>query len=225
MKPLSTGLPTRRQFVAGAAASITLSRAQGATTDPGLAKAMEAIREAIPAASADPDRPAYHFHPPANWNNDPNGTVYYRGWHHLFYQLNPFGANLANQHWGHARSKDLVNWEHLPIAIAPSPDKGERAIFSGGAIIAKDGLARLIYTSIGHPQPEQWMVVSEDEDLISWKKFDGNPVLTSAAHGSLAVNQWRDPFLFREEGQVYMVCGGNAGTAEAARARFSSTGH
>jgi beta-fructofuranosidase len=56
------------------------------------------------------------------------------------------------------------------------------------------------------------MVVSEDEDLISWKKFDGNPVLTSAAHGSLAVNQWRDPFLFREEGQVYMVCGGNAGT-------------
>jgi beta-fructofuranosidase len=204
------GSPTRRQFLAGTAASITVSRARGADSDPDLIKAMEAVRKAIPLASADPDRPVYHFHPPANWNNDPNGTLYYRGWHHLFYQLNPFGTNIANQHWGHARSKDLVNWEHLPIAIAPSPEKGERAIFSGGAIIADDGRPRLIYTSIGHTQPEQWMVVPQDDDLVSWRKFAGNPVLTSAAHGALTVNQWRDPFLFREAGRVYMVCGGNA---------------
>lgn len=202
--------PTRRQFVAGTAASIATTRARGADSDPDLIKAMEAVRKSIPIASADPERPVYHFHPPANWINDPNGTVYYKGWHHLFYQLNPFTANPGNQHWGHARSKDLVNWEHLPIAISPSPEKGERAIYSGGAIIADDGRPRLIYTSIGHPQPEQWMALPQDDDLISWKKFTGNPVLTSAAHGSLSVNQWRDPFLFREAGQVYMVCGGNA---------------
>jgi len=209
---LSMGSATRRQFVAAAASSITASRARGGDSDPTLMNAMTAVQKAIPLASADPERPTYHFHPPANWNNDPNGTLFYKGWHHLFYQLNPFGTNLVNQHWGHARSKDLVNWEHLPIAIWPSSEKGERAVFSGGAIIADDGLPRLIYTSIGHTRPEQWMVVPEDDDLISWKKFAGNPVLTSAAHGSLAVNQWRDPFLFREDGQVYMVCGGNANT-------------
>jgi beta-fructofuranosidase len=208
----STGSTTRRQFVAAAASSITASHARGGDSDPTLMNAMAAVQKAIPIASADPERPTYHFHPPANWNNDPNGTLFYKGWHHLFYQFNPFGTNLANQHWGHARSKDLVNWEHLPIAIWPSVAKGERAIFSGGAIIADDGLPRLIYTSIGHSQPEQWMAVPEDDDLISWKKFAGNPVLTSAAHGSLTVNQWRDPFLFREAGQVYMVCGGNANT-------------
>jgi beta-fructofuranosidase len=212
MKRPPTGSSTRRQFVAGTAASIAVSRARGADSDPGLIKAMEAVQKAIPLASADPDRPVYHFHPPANWTNDPNGTLYYKGWHHLFYQLDPFGANPGNQHWGHARSKDLVNWEHLPIAIEPSPEKGERAIFSGGAIIAGDGKPRLIYTSIGHPQPEQWMAVPQDDDLIYWRKFAGNPVLTSAAHGDLTVNQWRDPFLFREAGQVYMVCGGNAST-------------
>jgi len=205
------GVATRRQFVAAAAGSLAASRAR-AEADSGLIAAMEAVGKAIPVASADPDRPIYHFHPPANWNNDPNGTLFYKGWHHLFYQLNPFGTNIANQHWGHAHSKDLVNWEHLPIAIWPSSEKGERAIYSGGAIVANDGRPRLIYTSIGHPQPEQWMVTPEDDNLISWKKFPGNPVLTAAAHGSVTVNQWRDPFLFREGRQVYMVCGGNVNT-------------
>lgn len=202
---------TRRQFMA-AAATIASSRVRGAEPDAALVKAMDSVRAAIPVASHDPDRPIYHFHPPANWNNDPNGTLFYKGWNHLFYQLNPFGTTIASQHWGHARSKDLVNWEHLPIAICPSSDKGERAIYSGSAIIADDGRPRLIYTSIGHPQPEQWMVVPEDDNLISWRKFAGNPVLTTAAHGSVTVNQWRDPFLFHEAGQAYMVCGGNAST-------------
>jgi len=201
---------TRRRFMATGAAYAAASGAAEPDTD--LFKAMDAVRAAIPTALQDSDRPAYHFHPPANWNNDPNGPLFYKGSHHLFYQFNPFGTTIANQHWGHARSQDLVNWEHLPIAIRPSSDKGERAIFSGGAILAGDGRPRLIYTSIGHQQPEQWMVVPEDDELISWKKFPGNPVLTTAAHHGVTVNQWRDPFLFREAGRVYMVCGGNANT-------------
>src|SRR3954464_2687538 len=127
--------------------------------------AMATLRAAIPQAEADPNRPVYHFRPPANWTNDPNGTIYYRGWHHLFYQLNPFDARIGSQHWGHARSRDLVNWEHLPIAIWPSADRGERAIYSGGAALAADGRPRLLYTSIGQPQPEQWMVSPKDDDL------------------------------------------------------------
>ena len=220
-----SNITTRRDFIKAAAAVAGTPRSASAAArslkeliqaspqpDPSLVKATEAVRAAIPVASADPERPVYHFHPPANWNNDPNGTLFYKGWHHLFYQLNPFAPLPGNQHWGHARSRDLVNWEHLPVAIWPSSDKGERAIYSGGAIIAKDGRPRLIYTSIGHPQPEQWMALPEDEDLFRWKKFEGNPVLTVAAHGKLTVNQWRDPFLFREMGQTYMVCGGNANT-------------
>ncbi len=201
---------TRRRFLHATMGAGAAFRLRAAGDDPaGRARATEAVLAAVPSAESDPERPVYHFRPPANWTNDPNGTFFYRGWHHLFYQLNPFAANLGNQHWGHARSRDLVNWEHLPIALWPSVSKGERALFSGGAVIAKDGRPRVLYTSIGQPQPEQWLAIPSDEECLEWRKYDGNPVLTVAAHGDTQVDQWRDPFLFTDGGRTYMVCGGN----------------
>jgi beta-fructofuranosidase len=103
----------------------------------------------------------------------------------------------------------MVNWEHLPIAIGPSEEKSETAIYSGGAILARDGRPRIIYTSIGNRQPEQWLATPNDDELLEWTKYLKNPVLTLAAHGPLKVDDWRDPFLFTEGAETYMVCGGN----------------
>jgi len=182
--------------------------------DPAFVRAMQALLAAIPVAEADPDRPVYHFRPPANWNNDPNAPFFYREWHHLFYQLNPFQPHIGNQHWGHARSRDLVNWEHLPIAIWPSIELGESAIYSGGCAFASDGKPRLVYTSIGpfdtarRREPEQWMVLPKDDELFAWEKYKKNPVLSQSAHKFGPISQWRDPFLFRKDNVTYMVCGG-----------------
>ncbi len=208
---LSPAMPvTRRQFIARAsAATPLLMRPLLFQQSSGLETAMQTLRAGIATAAADPERPIYHFHPPAYWNNDPNGTIFYKGWHQLFYQLNPAAPRGGNQHWGHARSRDLVNWEHLPIALWPLPERGERAIFSGGATLGPDGRPRVFYTSIGHPTPEQWIAVPKDDELIGWDRPLTNPVLTLDAHGPLSVSQWRDPFLFHEAGATYMVCGGN----------------
>ena len=77
-------------------------------------------------------RPQFHFTPEKNWMNDPNGLVYYEGEYHLFYQHNPFGINWGHMSWGHAISTDLVQWEHLPIAIS---EENGIMIFSGSTVV------------------------------------------------------------------------------------------
>jgi len=97
----------RRLIQAASVAGALATRLGAADADPDLVKATDSVLAAIPLAESDPDRPIYHFHPPAQWTNDPNGTIFYKGWHHMFYQLNPFAARLGSQHWGHARSRDM----------------------------------------------------------------------------------------------------------------------
>lgn len=158
-------------------------------------------------------RCVYHFMPEKNWMNDPNGVIYYKGEYHLFYQYNPYGSEWGNMHWGHAKSKDLVHWKHLPIALYPSKEKGETHCFSGCAVI-DCGKPKIFYTSIGdgdrNPEigAEQWAAVSEN-DMLTWKKSEENPIMTSKIHGDIEIKHWRDPFIWNENGEWFMVLGGS----------------
>ena len=157
-------------------------------------------------------KPTYHFMPDKNWMNDPNGTIQYKGDYHLFYQHNPFGYKWDHMHWGHAKSKDLVHWEHLPIALYPSVELGEKHCFSGCAIL-NDGIPVIYYTSIGEGNrnasvgPEQWMAISKD-DMLTWEKHPNNPLLNLNIHDKMDIKEWRDPYIYRESDLWHMVLGG-----------------
>ena len=64
-------------------------------------------------------RPQFHFSPEEKWMNDPNGLVYNDGVYHLFYQYYPDSTVWGPMHWGHAISKDMVEWKHKPVALYP----------------------------------------------------------------------------------------------------------
>jgi sucrose-6-phosphate hydrolase SacC (GH32 family) len=66
--------------------------------------------------AVDRQRPQYHFLPKANWVNGPNGPIYWKGYCHLFYQYSSTVFPQGPEYWGHARSRDMVQGVHIPIA-------------------------------------------------------------------------------------------------------------
>ena len=154
--------------------------------------------------AADPYRPLYHFSAPANYLGDPNGTIFWKGKYHLFYQYNPDGAfdDSKRMHWGHAVSKDLVHWSDLPIALTPTPDGPDRrGCWSGGAV-NNNGVPTLIY--YGHPEGN--CIATSDDDLIAWEKHPANPVIPYPPEG----DGWRpfDPCAWQEGETWYALSGG-----------------
>ena len=138
----------------------------------------EGMRERLKLAS-DPYRPAYHYLPPSNWMNDPNGTFFWQGRYHLFYQYNPHeahhGGRTGTIHWGHTVSENLVDWEDLPIALTPTPDGPDMdGCFSGTAFAGPGGVPTIIY----HGVPGGiCLATSTDDMLVHWEKHPANPVI------------------------------------------------
>ena len=153
----------------------------------------------------EPYRPQFHFSPPQQWMNDPNGLVYAAGEYHLFYQYNPYANKWGPMHWGHAVSRDMVRWENLPIALYPDRNG---TIFSGSAVLdaantsgfGTKGRAPLVAMFTYHDHlsknlgrtgfQSQGLAFSLDRGR-NWTKYPGNPVLTSPA-----IRDFRDPKVF-----------------------------
>jgi beta-fructofuranosidase len=151
----------------------------------------------------DPHRPRYHFLPPAHWMNDPNGLICWKGEYHLFYQHNPNGAFWGTMHWGHAVSRDLVRWRHLPIALAPTPGGPDKDGCFSGCAVDDDGTPTLIYTGVN---PEVQCLATSTDDLLTWRKHPGNPVI-AAPPADLRVTGFRDPWVWREDDTWQMLVG------------------
>lgn len=158
-------------------------------------------------------RPDYHLAPVAGWMNDPNGVVFFRGEYHVFYQHHPFDAKWGPMYWGHAKSVDLVHWQHLPLALAPGDDFDRHGCFSGSAVVCGDTLA-LIYT--GHT----WLGEVGDERFIRQVQClaTSDDGIRFVKHGAVIENapqetimHFRDPKVWQEDGYWFLIAGARLG--------------
>ncbi|WP_374992017.1 glycoside hydrolase family 32 protein [Rhizobium sp. Pop5] len=100
--------------------------------------------------ASDPRRPRLHFSPPKNWMNDPNGLCKIGDIWHLFYQFHPGGPDWGPMHWGHATSRDLCAWLHMPVFLQPEQNLARLGAtggaFSGSAFSDRGGKVKFYYT-------------------------------------------------------------------------------
>jgi fructan beta-fructosidase len=165
----------------------------------------EVQQSSVDSTFQEKHRPQIHFSPEKNWMNDPNGLVYVNGEYHFFYQYYPEAMVWGPMHWGHAVSKDLVHWKHLPIALYPD---SLGLIFSGSAVLDKSNTSGLgsidspplvaifTYHSVekqeaGRTDYEYQGIAYSTDNGKTWTKYDKNPVLPNQG-----VNDFRDPKVF-----------------------------
>ena len=185
---------------------------------PGCQEKLE--KENIGAAMTDsyytePHRPQFHFTPEKMWMNDPNGMVCYEGEYHLFYQHYPDSTVWGPMHWGHAVSRDLVHWEHLPIALYPD---SLGMIFSGSAVVDWNNTSGLgengkppLVAIFTHHQPDleqagrqdfQYQSIAYSNDRgRTWTKYAGNPVIPNTEK----IRDFRDPKVIWHEGSQQWI--------------------
>ncbi|MDU0205404.1 GH32 C-terminal domain-containing protein [Paenibacillus sp. MAH-36] len=157
----------------------------------GDGKSKESVEETAFSYVKDPTyytekfRPQYHLSPETGNMSDPNGMVYFEGEYHQFYQ--------NSGQWGHAVSRDMIHWEHLPVALARDA-LGE--IWSGSAVVdtmdtsgffgGKAGLVA-IFTHFKSGLQSQSIAYSTDKGR-TWTKYEGNPVISNPG-----LKDFRDP--------------------------------
>jgi beta-fructofuranosidase len=177
---------------------------------------VESYQELKEKFEADPNRPRYHFLPPAGWLNDPNGAIFWKGRYHLFYQYYPYGAKHLREldggikHyplcWGHTSSRDLVHWVHHPVALRPSPGGPDEGLCASGHAVDNDGVATIIYLGI---PGGICIATSEDDDLVGWTKHTDAVIPVSKpgepVHGKYSLG---DPTMWKEGAWWYALCGG-----------------
>ena len=166
------------------------------------------------ATALDGERYGIRFRPPFGWMNDPNGLCEVDGVTHLFYQHNPHSRRWDTMHWGHAISRNGIQWVHQPIALLPREDlvrgAGQQGgAYSGTALPRADGTMRLFYTDRQDSRPlareHQMTAVLHDGMAVgpSHLLLDTHPPIPGYR------NDWRDPFVFEgPDRRMKMLLGG-----------------
>ena len=138
---------------------------------------------------------------------------------HIFYLQAPkIIGDESLRHWnvsiGHAVSQDLVNWEILPDALAPSTEYGAWDNYTTwtGSIIKHAGVWYMFFTGTKREEDGkiQRIGLATSIDLIHWERYLPGPLIESNPQWYETLNldlwyeeAWRDPWVFEHDGKFH----------------------
>jgi len=126
----------------------------------------------------------YHFTPPKGQLYAPCGLCYHRGYYHMFYSFAPFSADMF--YLGHAVSRDLQHWHHLPLVLEPLPEMRQArhvagGILSGSAVMNGNRMRLYFSQSVIRRESgevvKEYILDAESHDLIHFSEGP-SPVAT-----------------------------------------------
>ncbi|PSJ45615.1 glycosyl hydrolase family 32 [Zobellella endophytica] len=167
-----------------------------------LNRLSEALLGGLNRAEGDPHRPGWHIAAPVGLLNDPNGFIRFDGRYRLFYQWNPLACAHGAKAWGQLVSDDLVHWQHLGLALAPTEDYERNGCYSGSAV-DNNGELTLIYTGNVKYDRERrtaFQCLAVEREFGEFEKL--GPVLDLPEGYTGHV---RDPKVWRHDGHWWMV--------------------
>lgn len=177
---------------------------------PKIKEAMAIQEKFHETAVLDSSRPIHHFVSPANRLIDVWGGIYHNGKYHLFYDTN-YDNEPEKQGgtFGHICSADLVTWEHLPFALLPETEKGEKQLNDGIVVIDPSGKPLMYYTRCFYDTKKnrEHVAVRGSDDLLVWERLNGGEaVLTMENHGGPQFHMsWSDVIIFSDDGKTFMI--------------------
>ncbi len=138
---------------------------------------------------------------------------------HIFYLQAPRALKEeALRHWhvsiGHAVSQDLVNWEILPDALAPSINKGDWDDYTTwtGSIFKHADSWYMFYTGTKRAEDGkiQRIGLAISDDLLHWHRYQGGALIEADPQWYEMYDPalwheltWRDPWVFKCDNQYH----------------------
>jgi beta-fructofuranosidase len=127
--------------------------------------------------------------------------------YHLFYQAVPGRVTWApNCHWGHATSRDLIEWTEHEHALVPQPY--EVGCWSGSVVADGVNAPTIFYTRVAGDDWGQGRVAVAHggKDLRTWSTGPDD-VVVEPPHLDVGVHAFRDPFVLRTGDEWVMLVG------------------
>jgi len=170
----------------------------------------------------------FHIMPPQGWLNDPNGSCYYKGSYHIFFQYSKDDVNGGLKTWGHYTSKDLVTFKFEGEAVFPDSKWDKDGAYSGTAY-TDDGKLELYYTgNVKHKGNYDYINEGRGHNclrVVSDEGFDFKDkecLLENKDYPSNMSCHVRDPKIFKKDNKYYMLLGARTKDSKAAFLLYES---